>query len=223
MILSRLKEMIQLFFNRRKNLTCFIADNVSLGNSRLGYMCNVTHHVELQNSTIGKRTSIGRYTKMTDADIGAYCSISWDVSIGARSHPMERITGHAFTFQKQFGIVESDIPRMETERTKIGNDVWIGCNAVIMAGLTVGNGAVIGAGTIVTHDVDPYTIVCGVPGRVIRKRFSDVEIQALQELEWWNFPDPVLKENIGWFQKPLDIEIITKLKEIKDREKFDTV
>ena len=70
----------------------------------------------------------------------------------------------------------------------IGNDVWIGYEAVIMSGVTIGDGAIIGARSVVTKDIPPYTIVGGVPARQIRRRFSEETIAALLELKWWDWP-----------------------------------
>lgn len=78
----------------------------------------------------------------------------------------------------------------------IGNDVWIGYEAVIMAGVTIGDGAIIGARAVVTKDVPPYTIVGGVPARDIRRRFSDDVIARLLELKWWDWPAEQIQRNI---------------------------
>ena len=82
----------------------------------------------------------------------------------------------------------------------IGNDVWIGFEAVILAGVTIGDGAIIGARAVVTKDVPPYTIVGGVPARPIRKRFSDEDIAALLALKWWDLPPAQLLERIKYIQ-----------------------
>lgn len=88
----------------------------------------------------------------------------------------------------------------------IGNDVWIGYEAVILAGVTIGDGAVIGARAVVTKDVAPYTVVGGVPARPVKKRFSDGTIQRLLELRWWDWPKERIRENLeaiqrGWVWK----------------------
>lgn len=88
----------------------------------------------------------------------------------------------------------------------IGNDVWIGYEAVILAGVTIGDGAVIGARAVVTKDVAPYTVVGGVPARPIKKRFLDGTIQRLLELRWWDWPEERIRENLeaiqrGWVWK----------------------
>ncbi len=82
------------------------------------------------------------------------------------------------------------------KRIKIGNDVWIGCNAVILGGVEVGDGAVVGAGAVVTKDVPAYTIVAGNPAKEIKKRFSKEVIEYVCQLNWWDLPNAVLAENI---------------------------
>lgn len=82
----------------------------------------------------------------------------------------------------------------------IGNDVWIGYEAVILAGVTVGDGAIIGARAVVTKDVPPYTIVGGVPAKTIRKRFSDDVISKLLKMKWWDWPEETIKRHISDIQ-----------------------
>ena len=78
----------------------------------------------------------------------------------------------------------------------IGNDVWIGYDAVIMAGVTIGDGAIIGTRAVVTKDVEPYSIVGGVPAKEIRKRFSPEVIKKLMEIQWWNWPIEKIRDAI---------------------------
>ena len=91
----------------------------------------------------------------------------------------------------------------------IGNDVWIGENAVILGGISIGDGAVIGAGAIVTKDVPPYTIVGGVPAKKIRSRFPDDIVKMLLKIQWWNLEEDILKENIYFFQQNLSEDNLT--------------
>ena len=100
--------------------------------------------------------------------VGKYCSIGNLVTIGAQAHYLDRFA--TFPFQTK-----------PPKATKIGNDVWIGCNSVILAGLTVGDGAVIGAGSVVTKDVPDYAIVVGNPARILRYR--EVQVKG-----WWDLP-----------------------------------
>ncbi len=224
-MLSWIKKRIKVFYNlsctfraiRRK---CKVGKNVNFGkkvelsNSVLDQYVNIAHDASISNSTVGKRTSVGRWAKIINSDIGKYCSISWDVTIGATLHPLDRITTHSFTYRQQFGIVERD-DSLCYKRTQIGNDVWIGCNSVVLPGVTVFDGAVIGAGAVVTKDVPPYAIVAGVPARIIRFRFKSEEIDLLMKLKWWDFSDDVIKNNLYLFRESIDEDIIDKLKEIR--------
>lgn len=98
----------------------------------------------------------------------------------------------------------------------IGNDVLISTNAVILRNVKIGNGAIIGAGAVVTKDVDPYTIVAGVPAKPIRKRFDDQIIAALDEIQWWDWPTNVIRQHVDLiYRKTVDMGIIEQLREIK--------
>ena len=92
----------------------------------------------------------------------------------------------------------------------IGNDVWIGYEAVIMAGEDIGDGAIIGARAVVTKDVSPYTIFGGIPARKIRSRFDDTTIELLQQLNWWDWDTAKIRENLDAIRKT-DIEALKKL------------
>ena len=86
------------------------------------------------------------------------------------------------------------------DKLKIGNDVWIGYEAVILSGVTIGDGAIIGARAVVTKDVPSYTIVGGVPAKPIRKRFDEETIQKLKEIRWWDWEEERIKKNIQAIQ-----------------------
>lgn len=196
---------------------CLIGECVDIVNSDIGDYVGVAHHASVNNSVLGKRTTVGRYSKIAEADMGAYCSVAWDVTIGALVHPIDRVTCHAFSYREQFGLAASNKP-LPRKRTKIGNDVWIGCGAIIIAGVTVGDGAIIGAGSVVTADVEPYSIVVGVPAKRLRYRFDDETIVRLKNLEWWNLPDAVISSNMNLFEHPLDNETLIALERLKLNE-----
>lgn len=122
--------------------------------------------------------------------IGRYCSIGNDVTIGTSQHDMSLLsTSSWFT-----SLAGSKVKRAEPDvLVRIKNDVWIGDKVIIMGGVTIGNGAVLGAGSIVTHDVPDYAIVCGVPSRFLRWRFEEDVIERLLKLKWWEFNDQVLR------------------------------
>ena len=95
------------------------------------------------------------------------------------------------------------------EPLRIGSDVWIGSNACILRGLAVGDGAVIGAGSVVTKDVPPYAVVVGNPARVLKYRFSEEVIARLLRLEWWNMPDEVLRKHVSVFRGDFTEQLIS--------------
>jgi len=151
------------------------------------------------------------------SEIGAYCSIAPGAKIGGLGrHPTDWISTHPAFYSTlgQAGLAFADKDMVdECVQTKIGNDVWIGTNAIIMDGVTVHDGAVIGAGAVVTKDVPPYAVVGGVPAKVIRYRFSDEIIDEIRSLQWWDWPTGVLQKLASKFA-PADITV-EKLRELK--------
>lgn len=123
--------------------------------------------------------------------VGRYCTIGRNVEIGAREQPLSRLStsvvshGMADHFPDHCDVFPQ-VPVMQPQKTTIGNDVWIAANAVISHGVTIGDGAVIGAGACVTQDVGPYDIVGGVPACVIGARFAPEVVAALLDLKWWD-------------------------------------
>lgn len=120
-------------------------------------------------------------------EIGRYCSIGRDVKIGLGHHALTDITTSGFfkiskTFTEGKIILDDISPK---RRVLIGNDVWIGDNVMIKSKIRIGDGAVIGAGSMVTKDVEPYTVVAGVPARVIKMRFPKHIVEGLLKLKWW--------------------------------------
>lgn len=120
------------------------------------------------------------------AEIGRYCSVAEGVQCIPGNHPLTDVSTHPFFHRNEYGYVRRTEKAQEEIPLKIGHDVWIGRNAMILPGCKcIGNGAVIGAGAVVTHDVGPYSVVAGNPAREIRKRFGQTEIQMLEASEWF--------------------------------------
>ena len=125
--------------------------------------------------------------------IGKFCSIACGAKFlfNSANHALGSLSTYPFPiFFEEWGLPVEDIPRAWDNKGDIvvGNDVWIGYEAVILAGVTIGDGAVVGARAVVTKDVPPYAIVGGVPAKPIRKRFSGGVIQRLLALKWWDWP-----------------------------------
>ena len=156
---------------------------------------------------IGAYTYIAANTDVENAEIGKYCSIADHCRIGMSSHSLNYISTSPIFTQTINALQEKWIEKnvfthkSEEERVFLGNDVWVGSHVLINGGVHIGNGACIAAGAVVVKDVPPYAIVGGVPAKVIKYRFSQPVIEKLQELQWWNFPEEILKQNIHLFQK----------------------
>ena len=119
------------------------------------------------------------------------------------NHTLESLSTYTFPiFYEEWGLDVSHIADAWNNKGDIviGNDVWIGYDAIIMSGVKIGDGAIIGTRAIVTNDVPPYTIVGGIPAKVIRKRFSDDIILKLLEIKWWDWPDEKIQANIQYIQ-----------------------
>lgn len=137
--------------------------------------------------------------------IGKFCSIACGVRFlfNSANHSMASLSTYPFLiFFEEWGLDVSRITDAWDNKGDIvvGNDVWIGYEAVILAGVTIGDGAIIGTRAVVTKDVPPYTIVGGVPAKVIRKRFSDDVISALLKTKWWDWPADKIAKNIEAIQ-----------------------
>lgn len=137
--------------------------------------------------------------------IGKFCSIACGAKFlfNSANHALGSLSTYPFSiFFEEWGLPVEDIPRAWDNKGDIvvGSDVWIGYEAVILAGVTIGDGAVIGARALVTRDVPPYTIVGGVPARPIRKRFDDAAIEALLALRWWDWPEARIAANLEAIQ-----------------------
>lgn len=178
--------------------------------SELHEYSRVATYADIKNSKIDKYTSIGRNTRVINAKIGKFCSVSWESTIGATMHHYKRITINAFPYVPEMGGFVA-ARNQEIIETNIGNDVWIGCNSVILPGINVGDGAVIGAGAVVTKDVPPYAIIAGVPGEIIAYRFEEDIIERLIKLQWWNKDREFIIDNIGNFKMDLNNDILKEL------------
>lgn len=171
-----------------------------MSGTNLGKFVNISRYSFVKDSSIGDYSSIGRNSTIINAKMGKFCSISWNVTIGATGHDYKRLSTHAFPYLSNYGFTN------KTERFRIetclGNDVWIGANAIVMPGIKIGNGAVIGAGSVVTKDVMPYEIVYGVPAKSGGYRFSKDTIAEIESLQWWDWDKKQIKEQIKLFKKP---------------------
>lgn len=144
--------------------------------------------------------------------IGKFCSIANGAKFifNGANHTLGSLSTYPFpVLGEEWGL---QTPVKEAWDNKgdivVGNDVWIGFEAIIMAGVTIGDGAIIGSRAVVTKDVEPYSIVGGVPARLIRKRFSDEKIAQLLEMKWWDWDEEKIKSNLN---KIMDVNKMSEL------------
>ena len=133
--------------------------------------------------------------------IGKFCSIACGAKFlfNSANHTQQSLSSYPFPiFYDEWMLNIQNVTSAWDKKgdIRIGNDVWIGYEAVIMAGVSIGDGAIIGARAVVTRDVPPYTITGGVPAKAIRKRFSDDVISELLKLQWWNWPEEKIRQHI---------------------------
>lgn len=137
--------------------------------------------------------------------IGKFCSIACGAKFlfNSANHALAPLTTYPFSiFFEEWGLDAAHVADAWDNKGDIvvGNDVWIGYEAVILAGVTIGDGAIIGSRAVVTKDVPPYTIVGGVPARPIRPRFPEETVKRLQALRWWDWPEEKIKAGLPALQ-----------------------
>ncbi|MBQ0126568.1 MAG: CatB-related O-acetyltransferase [Bacteroidales bacterium] len=168
----------------------------------------ISRKCKLYKSSIGEYSYCAPNVDLEHAKVGRYCSIGKRCIIGAASHSIDHLsTSPVFTQQhNRLGVsfTERDLFKTAYKTTNIGNDVWIGSCAIVLSGVNVGDGAVVGAGAVVTKDVPPYAVVGGVPAKIIRYRFKEDTIASLQQMQWWNWDEKRIKENVDLFQHPIE-------------------
>lgn len=189
----------RFFLNKRISKFALVSNNNTISNK-----ARIYRFVKMKSSHVGDFTYISANTDVENAEIGKFCSIADHCRIGMAKHTLNNLsTSPVFTEINNalgYSWSEKDCVKKKSNRCYIGNDVWIGSHALILGGVKIGDGAVIGAGAVVTKDVPPYAIVGGVPSRVIRYRFNEEIINYLVDLKWWNKPEEFLREKILLFQ-----------------------
>jgi virginiamycin A acetyltransferase len=175
--------------------TCYLKNIIKSPQIIVG---DYTYYDDVEDTANFEKNVLYLFEFMNDRlIIGKFCQIATGVRfiMNGANHAMDGVSTYPF---KVFGKSWSEIPMNVVSKgdTVIGNDVWIGNNVTIMQGITVGDGVIIGTNSLVTKNVEPYTIVGGNPAKPIRKRFSDKDIDALVKLAWWNWPVDKITENL---------------------------
>lgn len=164
--------------------------------------------VTFRNVNIGRGTYYGQGCNFVSRDggnitIGNYCSIAHGVKILNVNHNYESVSTYPFSVLRSKDKLKASRDR-DVGNVNIGNDVWIGIDAIILKGITVGDGAIIGAGSVVTKSVPPYAIVAGNPAKLIKYRFSKDEINSLLEIKWWYWTEKFIEDHIDDYYIPIN-------------------
>lgn len=168
----------------------------ALRNCSIDKTAEVCPKSELSRVSLGRYSYIGSDCFMVNAKIGAFCSIADNVVIGGATHPMQYVSTSP-VFHKGKNILKKNFAThdsIKTPQTQIENDVWIGMGSFVKAGITIHDGAVIGMGSVVTHDVPAYEVWAGNPARMIRKRFDTDVADRLEKTKWWDLEDSKIEK-----------------------------
>ncbi|WP_413774027.1 CatB-related O-acetyltransferase [Cetobacterium sp. NK01] len=220
-IKKKIRYVLQVKKLQKKEV--FLDKDVKIRKTEFEGKNTIGDNTNIDRSYIGLGSYIGSDCKLPSCKIGRFCSIGVRVLAVIGDHPIEYVSTHPFSHsraKKNIGfnyenIVEKEgLKRVDEEYIiEIGNDVWIGDGVQILNGVRIGDGAVIGAGALVTKDVEPYSIIGGVPGKVLKKRFSEENIKKLLDFKWWN-------KDISWIEKnAYYFHDIKKFMEIIENEK----
>lgn len=162
----------------------------TLRNCEIDSTAKICQRSNLTDVKMGKYSYMGAANSLSNVEIGSFCSIASYCAIGGGSHPIDFVsTSPVFLAGSNiFNTHFSELPFESSEKVLIGNDVWIGEGCFINAGITIGDGAIVGAHSVVTRDVPPYAIVAGAPAKLLRYRFNEEVISGLEKLRWWDWP-----------------------------------
>ncbi|MDF1635743.1 DapH/DapD/GlmU-related protein [Mycoplana sp. MJR14] len=185
--------------------TPLVHSTASVTDCTLGRFVEISERCRISETELGDYSYIMEDGSVWCATIGKFANIASSVRINATNHPMWRATLHHFTYRAADYWEDADKEEeffawRRAHRVVIGHDVWIGHGATILPGVTVGNGAIIGSGAVVTRDVAPYTIVGGVPAKLIRERFGRDIAERFERLAWWDWEHARLRVALDDFR-----------------------
>jgi acetyltransferase-like isoleucine patch superfamily enzyme len=199
------KKNIRFAIIQMKNPTCKFYRGSEVLNSGLGNYNVLFYDTLLINCSVGSHTYIQKNSTLVNATIGKFCSIASNVTVGPGIHKTDGVSTHPAFYLKNTPLVKvfSKTDQFVTSKqTNIGHDVWIGEKAIVIDGVKVGTGAIIASGAVVTKDVEPYSIVGGVPAKHIKFRFNKGVCEQLLETQWWDRSEGWLEQNFSNFTEP---------------------
>ena len=190
---------------RLKPESPYIHEGVEFIDSTVGRYCEIGRGSRINNSIIGDYSYCDRYTDIANASVGKFSNIASFVRIGASDHPLDRASLHHFQYRSDdyWDNAAADnawFEKRENRISYIGHDTWLGHNAQIKPDITIGHGAVIASGAVVTKSVSPYTIVAGVPAKPLRVRLARRLANKMIELAWWDWDHDKIEECLPDFR-----------------------
>lgn len=181
-----------------------IDESAIVRDSRLGRYTEINDGAKFIESSLDDYSYVMERCDIMSTDIGKFANIASEVRINPGNHPVEWVSQHHFLYRcRKYGMRDEDNRQFfdwrRLQRVTVGHDTWIGHKAIVLPGITIGNGAVVGAGAVVTKDVPPYAMVAGVPAKVLRFRFPTAIRKQLDDIGWWHWEHDLLRERLADF------------------------
>ena len=185
--------------------TPFIHPDSEITDSSFGAYVEIGKGSRVTNSFFGDYSYCDRYADVANAQIGKFANIASFARIGATDHPLQTAACHHFLYRSDdywddAGRDEDFFAHRRSRTAHVGHDTWIGAGAMIKPEVTLGDGAVVAAGAVVTKDVDPYTIVAGTPARMLRLRQPPKIAERLIALAWWDWSHERIRKALPDFR-----------------------
>lgn len=183
----------------------YLHPDTEITDSHFGAYTEVGRGSRIAHSTFGDYSYCDRYADVANATVGKFANIAAFSRIGATDHPLDTAACHHFLYRSDdyWADTQGDtafMTRRQARRATIGHDTWIGNAAMVKPEVTLGHGAVVAAGAVVTRDVAPYTVVAGTPARVLRPRQPTQIAERLIAMGWWDWPHDVLRSRLEDFR-----------------------
>ncbi|MEL7300856.1 MAG: DapH/DapD/GlmU-related protein [Pseudomonadota bacterium] len=200
---------------RLKPDTPFIHPDCEISDVTFGAYVEIGRGSRVAHATIGDYSYCDRYADIANAEVGRFSNIAAFARIGATDHPLETASLHHFLYRSAdyWDDAEPDADWFDKRRARvahIGHDTWIGAGAMVKPEVTLGHGAVVAAGAVVTKDVDPYTIVAGTPATFLRWRQPPHIAERLIDLAWWDWPHKNLRSALLDFRAMTAVAFLDK-------------